>query len=285
MSIEGSDRPVHSLRDDATNQILDERSIELRKMILKAISTGGRGHLGPALSLLEIVSTLYDSVLNHDPRFPESSERDVFILSKGHGCLGLYAVLAQNGYFPIEELTTFCKYDSRLGGHPEWHNLQGIEFSTGSLGHGLAVAVGIGRAFQLKKSTRRVFVLVGDGELGEGSIWESALHAAKYSMSNLSLIVDYNHMQAYGDVDSVLPLETLRDKFVSFGFNVNEINGHCRSSIIEALTIKRSAKKPNVVIAHTIKGKGIKLAENSSEWHHKAKIKESDIAKLLSELA
>lgn len=273
------------LREQALNEDLDQRSITLRKLILSAIASGGRGHLGPALSLLELVSTLYDSVLNHNPKNPEWKERDVFILSKGHGCLGLYAVLAQHGYFPAEELSTFCQFQSRLGGHPEWHELEGIEFSTGSLGHGLAVAVGIGRAFQLKKSARRVFVLVGDGELGEGAIWESALHASKYSMSNLTLIIDFNKMQAYGDVMRVLPLESIREKFQAFGFMVKEINGHSRKSILDAIQQGQSENKPKLIIAHTIKGKGIKSAENAVEWHHKARISKTDIDKLISELA
>ncbi len=271
------------LRNSALVEPLDSRSKELREMVLRAISSGGRGHIGPALSLLEIVSTLYDSILRHDPRNPASDERDVFILSKGHGCLGLYAVLAQHGYFPKEELMTFCKYDSRLGGHPEWHNLPGIEFSTGSLGHGLPVAVGIARAFQLKKSQRRVFVLVGDGELGEGAIWEASMHAAKYQMKNLTLIVDFNNMQAYGNLESVLPLENLSGKFETFGFHVEEVNGHSRDSLIEAITKASNIEKPKVIIAHTIKGKGIPSAENSPEWHHKAKISSDDILSLLLE--
>jgi transketolase len=284
MTFTGQNSLMATLREQALKQVLDERSITLRKMILGAVASGGRGHLGPALSLLEIVSTLYDSVLNHDPKNHSWSERDVFILSKGHGCLGLYAVLAQHGYFPMDELNTFCQFRSRLGGHPEWHELEGIEFSTGSLGHGPAVAVGICRAFQLQKSARRVFVLVGDGELGEGAIWESALHASKYSMSNLTMIIDFNNMQAYGEILRVLPLESIREKFQAFGFLVEEINGHSRDSILGAIRKEHIGNKPKVVIAHTIKGKGIKSAENATDWHHRARISQSDIEKLTSEL-
>jgi len=269
------------LEYQAMSEVLDSRSLELRKMVLAAVTSSGRGHIGSALSLIEIVSTLYDSVLRHNPRHPEWEERDVFILSKGHGCLGLYAVLAQHGYFPIEELESFCSFESRLGGHPEWHTLPGIEFSTGSLGHGLAVAVGISKAIQMKNSGRRVFVLLGDGELGEGSIWESALHAAKHSLDNLSVVVDFNNMQAYGELCSVLPLNDLEDKWTSFGFEVMHVNGHSRESLLKAFVAK-SNSRPRVIIAHTIKGKGIKSAENSAEWHHKAKISPQDIENLLA---
>lgn len=272
-----------NLRELAQSESLNLRSKDLREMVLSAISSGGRGHIGPALSLLEIVSTLYDTVLRHDPKNPSWGERDIFLLSKGHGCLGLYAVLAQHGYFPREELVTFCRYDSRLGGHPEWHNLPGIEFSTGSLGHGLPVAVGLGRAFQLQNSHRRVFVLVGDGELGEGAIWEAAMHAAKYRMKNLTLIVDFNSMQAHGNLDAVLPLEDLSGKFKSFGFDVLEVNGHSRDSLTKAFTETRNLEAPKVVIAYTIKGKGIPAAENSPEWHHKAKITKDEVINLLLE--
>lgn len=273
-----------NLRTEALNEELDTRSIELRKHILNAVASGGRGHIGPSLSLLELISTLYDSVIRHDPRNPEWEKRDVFILSKGHGCLGLYAVLALHGYFPMEELNSFCKYDSKLGGHPEWHELPGIEFSTGSLGHGLAVAVGIAKAFKLRKLDRRVYVILGDGELGEGAVWESALHASKHNLDNLTVIIDFNNMQAYGNLDSVLPLRILEDKWSAFGFEVISINGHSRNSIINACKFETRTFKPKAIVAYTIKGKGIPSAENSAEWHHKAKISYSDIDQLLTDI-
>ena len=269
-----------NLRELALQAPLDERSMELRKLILNSIAHSGRGHIGPSLSLLEIISTLYDSILTHDPKIPDWENRDFFILSKGHGCLGLFAVLAQHGYFPVSELNTFCSYESRLGGHPEWHELPGIEFSTGSLGHGLSVASGIAMALRIDGySQRRVFVLLGDGELGEGSIWESLLHIAKHKLTNLTTIIDYNNMQANGNIDEVLPLGDLSAKFLSFGFEVIEINGHSREEIITALTSK-SITKPKLVIAYTVKGKGLPAAENSSEWHHKAKIGLKELEKL-----
>jgi len=264
---------------------IDAKGRELRKIILGAAGSAGRGHIGPALSILEIIRCLYDSVLVHDPKNPDLITRDVFILSKGHGALGLYAVLANSGYFDVNELETFCKFESRLGGHPEWHNLPGIEFSTGSLGHGLAVAVGIAVAISNKQQqSRRVYVLIGDGELAEGSIWESVLHAVKHKLDNLCLIIDFNKMQANGSLDEVLEMNDLQNKLTSFGFTVAEINGHSINEINSALDFKPKSGKPLAIIAHTIKGKGIRTAENSPEWHHKAKITEDEIALLLGNL-
>lgn len=260
---------------------LDHRSKYLRSLVLDGIEGGGRGHIGPALSVLEILDVLYSEILAHNPNNPKWHDRDYFILSKGHSCLALYAVLASLGYFEVDELASFCKYESRLGGHPEWHNLPGIEFSTGSLGHGLAVAIGLAVAAKLKKSNQKVFVVLGDGELGEGSVWESAAHASKHQLSNLCVIVDYNKMQAFGDIESVLPVEPIAKKWESFGFDVVEINGHSKVELREALSLSKDhSKKPRLVIAHTIKGKGIPEAENSAAWHHKAKITHEDVEKL-----
>jgi len=228
---------------------------------------------------------LYSSVLVHNPKAPDLINRDIFILSKGHGALGLYGVLADSGYFNVNELETFCKFESRLGGHPEWHTLPGIEFSTGSLGHGLAVAVGIAVAFSNKQQQgRRVYVLVGDGELAEGSIWESALHAAKHKLDNLCLIIDFNKMQANGFLDEVLEINELQNKLTSFGFSVTEINGHSITEINSTLNFKPKGDKPLAIIAHTIKGKGIRIAENSPEWHHKAKITKDEVTLLLGSM-
>ena len=263
-------------------EVLDNQSIHLRELILNAVASGGRGHIGSALSLLEIIDTLYSSVLKNDPRNPDWDQRDIFILSKGHGCLGLYAVLANKGYFPVEELETFCKYDSRLGGHPELNELPGIEFSTGSLGHGLAFASGVAKAFKLKnESQRKVFVILGDGELGEGAVWESASHSSKHFLDNLCVIVDYNHMQSYGNLDEVLPPGNLVEKWKAFGFHAIEINGHSRTEIILATSQLGVATKPLAIIANTVKGKGFPPAENSANWHHKASISREEVSNLL----
>jgi len=272
-------------RAKALLEPLDFQGTNLRKMVLEAASSAGRGHIGPALSILEILRCLYNEILVHDPKKPDFELRDIFILSKGHGALGLYAVLADCGYFHLDELETFCKFDSRLGGHPEWHTLPGIEFSTGSLGHGLAVAVGIATAFAIKQQNhRRVYTLIGDGELAEGSIWESALHANKHKLGNLCLIVDFNNMQANGDLDSVLEIYDIPAKLTSFGFKVLEVNGHSISELKTALDFNSNKNKPLAVIAHTIKGKGIRAAENSPEWHHKAKISKEEISLLMGSL-
>jgi transketolase len=267
--------------NEAFHVSIDERSKYLRTIVLNGLEGGGRGHLGPAISLLELLRVLYDEILIHDPKNPQLEIRDRFILSKGHGCLGLYAVLADAGYFPVSEINGFCKFGSRLGGHPEWHSLPGIEFSTGSLGHGLPVAVGVAIANRIKKLDSRTFVLMGDGEINEGSIWEAALHASKHQLGKLIAIIDYNKMQAGGSVVNVLPLEPLKAKWESFGFQVSEINGHDLGEIREALGKETSISgSPNLVIAHTIKGKGLGHAENNNKWHHKAKISLEEIASL-----
>jgi transketolase len=260
---------------------LDIKSRELREIVLMALEGGGRGHLGPALSLLEILRALYENVLIHNPANPTLESRDRFILSKGHGVLGLYSVLASQGYFSESELVNFCKYDSRFPGHPETGQVPGIEFSTGSLGHGLPVAVGVAAAARIKNQNWRTFVLMGDGEMAEGSNWEAALHASKHRLGSLQVIVDYNMMQASGDIRNVLPLGNILDKWRAFGFEVDEVNGHDIEAIAKCLNNPSQPQgQPRFLLAHTIKGKGFAEAENSTSWHHKAKISPSELASL-----
>lgn len=264
---------------------LDKRSKDLRSLVLDALEGGGRGHLGPAVSLLEIVRALYDSVLRHDPTDPLWQQRDRFILSKGHGCLGLYSVLADHAYFPKEELMGFCSFESKLGGHPERATLPGIEFSTGALGHGLSVGIGMAMASRLRNEEWRTFVLLGDGELNEGSIWEAALHAAQHQLAALTVIVDFNRMQASGEIDSILSLAPLSSKWEAFGFEVTEVNGHDVSELVKVLARPINPQgKPRAVIAYTVKGKGFVLAENSTSWHHKAKISKEEVLNLRAEV-
>jgi len=258
---------------------LDERSKYIRSLIIDGLSAG-RGHVGSPLSIVEIVRVLYDDVLNVRPQEPEWPERDRFILSKGHGCLGLYAVLADHGFFPKEELKRHCKSAALLGGHVDAH-IPGIEASTGALGHGLPIGVGSAIAARLQRRSSRVFVVMGDGELGEGSVWEAALAAAKHKLDHLTAIVDYNKLQSYGRVDEVLPLEPLADKWRAFGFSVREVDGHDVAALRETFAALPFSKgKPNAIVAHTLKGRGIPFAELNPAWHHKSTLDPETIEKL-----
>src|SRR5262245_33678642 len=205
---------------------LDERSLSLRRTIVQMLKAGNRGHVGSAFSLVEILRVLYDEVLRYDSRRPSWKERDRCILSKGHGCLALYAILADKGFFPEEELWKFCKSDGILGGHPEYGKVPGVEASTGSLGHGLPIGIGFALSARLDQASHRVFVIIGDGESNEGSIWEAALCAGKHRLSNLAVIVDYNHQQSYDSTFVVQDMEPFADKWTAFGFGVTEIDGH-----------------------------------------------------------
>jgi len=258
--------------------VLDERSRHLRRLVIDALKGGGRGHLGSSMSMVEILRVLYDDVLRYRPTDPLWAERDRFILSKGHGCLALYALLADKGFFPIDELLGFCRPESRLGGHPERGKVPGVEASTGALGHGLPIGVGIAIALRIKHSQARVVVLTGDGEINEGSNWEAAMSAAKHRLSNLTVLVDYNKLQSYGPTSEVLDLEPLTDKWRAFGFAVKEVDGHDVQQLKVALaSLPFEASRPSAIICHTIKGKGFPFAEGNPEWHHKSGLTETDI--------
>ena len=258
---------------------LDERSKYLRSLVIDGLSAG-RGHVGAPLSLIEIVRVLYDDVLRVRPHEPEWPDRDRFILSKGHGCLALYAILADHGFFSKDELKLHCKSGALLGGHVDAH-VPGVEASTGALGHGLAIGVGAALAARLHGRASRVFVVVGDGELDEGSVWEAALAAAKHKLDRLTVVVDYNKLQSYGRVDEVLPLEPLADKWRAFGFAVREIDGHDVAALRETFAaLPFESGKPNAVIAHTLKGRGISYAELNAEWHHKSSLKPDVVEQL-----
>lgn len=252
---------------------LDDRARHLRRLVVDALAGGGRGHIGSSLSMLEILRVLYDEVLRVRPDDPNWPERDRCILSKGHGCLGLYAILADKGFFPTEALTSFCQSGSFLGGHPEASKIPGVEASTGALGHGLSIGVGMALAQRMAQRSSRVFVIMGDGEINEGSVWEAAMSAAKHGLENLTAIVDYNKIQSAGPTAEILELEPLADKWRAFGFAVEEVDGHdvpALSALFRCLPL--TIGKPTAVIAHTVKGKGIPFAEHDPEWHHKAKI-------------
>ena len=255
---------------------LDEHSKELRSLIMRAIINGGRGHVGAALSMVETIRVLYEDILHLDPTKPQWQHRDRYILSKGHGCLAVYAQLAHLGFFDVAELDNFCKFDSILSGHPEIKT-PGIEASTGALGHGMPIGVGIALGLRNKKINSQVFVHMGDGEINEGSVWEAALCASKHNLANLNVIVDYNKLQSAGSVEDIQPMEPLMDKWLSFGFDVKECNGHDISDLRVALkSAYQNKSRPTVTIAHTIKGKGIPMAEDNPLWHHKARLSEED---------
>jgi transketolase len=259
----------------------DDRSKLLRRYVIDAMRGGGRGHLGSSMSMIEILRVLYDSVLKFDPVNPQASDRDRFILSKGHGCLALYAILADRGFFEVPELESFCRPTSRLGGHPERGKVPGVEASTGALGHGVPIGVGMAIGLRLQKSMSRVFVLTGDGEINEGSNWEALMAAAKHKLSNLTVMVDYNKLQSYGRTAEVLDLEPLIGKFESFGFVTREVDGHdvgALEKVFKKLPFDKNA--PSAIICHTVKGKGFPFAEGNPEWHHKSGMTEADIQQM-----
>ncbi|WCL51199.1 transketolase [Leptospira sp. GIMC2001] len=264
---------------------MDNRSKHLRRLIVEMMEFEKRGHIGPALSLIEILRVLYDNILNFDSKNPNWEERDRLILSKGHGCLALYSILADKGYFPMEILKTFGKPDSILGGHPERDKVPGVEASTGALGHGLPIGVGMAIAAKIKNKNFRVFVITGDGEINEGSNWEAALSASKHRLSNLSLIIDYNKLQSYGKVSEVLELEPLVDKWRSFGFSTVEVDGHDVNQLKDLfLKLPLENDKPTAIIAHTVKGKGFASAEGNPKWHHKNKISPEEFSDMYKSL-
>lgn len=264
---------------------LDERSRALRGRIVDALEGGRRGHVGASLSLVEIVRVLYDDVLSlrpHEPRWPD---RDRFILSKGHGCLTQYVLLADKGFFDSGELRRQCTPGALLGGHPDTH-VPGVEAATGALGHGLAIGVGFALAARMQRRSSRTFVVMGDGEINEGSVWEAALAAAKHKLASLTAIIDYNKLQSYGKVSEVLPLEPLADKWRAFGFAVREVDGHDVAELRSVFAeLPFDNERPNCVIAHTIKGRGIPIAEGEASWHHKASVDAATVALMREALA
>jgi transketolase len=263
---------------------LDGKSIELRRKMVTVLERAGRGHLGSAFSLVEILRALFDRVLRYDPADPKWADRDRFILSKGHGCLALYVILAEKGFFPEEELWKFCRFEGILGGHPD-PKVPGIEVSTGSLGHGLPIGVGMAVDAKYRKSAHRVIVVLGDGECDEGSVWEAAMSAGKHKLDNLAAIVDYNKQQSYAGTSQVMDLEPFADKWRSFGFAVAEADGHDAAALEKVFQqAPLQEGKPTAIICHTVKGKGTPITENNPEWHHRSGLKEAEIGALYQAL-
>jgi len=250
---------------------LKEMAKKLRRHVITMIATAGSGHPGGSLSAADIIASLYFKILRYNPENPQWSDRDRFILSKGHAAPILYAALAEAGYFPATELATFRKLDSRLQGHADRKFTPGVEMSAGSLGMGLSFAVGIALAARLDSRTYRTCALLSDGECEEGQTWEAALSAAHFGLDNLTAIVDYNGIQLSGWTRDIMNLEPFPRKWQAFGWHIIDIDGHDFDQILSACErAERTKRKPTVIIAHTVKGKGVSFMENNVAFHGKA---------------
>ena len=266
--------------------MLEQIAKEIRKEIMITAYHGKSGHLASALSAVEIMTALYfGDVLKYDASNPNWSERDKLIVSKGHASLVLYCILNRIGYLTKEALYTFCQPGSVLGGEPKYGDVSGVEATTGSLGHGLSFAVGIAIANQLDQKDSRVYVLLGDGECQEGSVWEAALSAAHHALDNLTVILDRNQLQAMGDTEDILGLESLKEKWQGFGWDVTSVDGHDLNALVQTLQADRGSKKkgPRIILANTIKGKGISFMEQVPIWHYRMP-NESELALVKAEL-
>lgn len=258
--------------DIVKDKDLKETARGLRMDIIRMLTAAGSGHPGGSLSAIDFLTELYlGGFLRHDPKNPQDPNRDRFILSKGHCVPALYAVLAESGYFPKEELMTLRKFGSRLQGHPDKRRLPFIEANTGSLGQGLSIALGLALASKLDKASWRAFCMTGDGEIQEGQIWEAAMAAPKFKLDNLVWIVDHNQVQQEGLTKNQMDLSPLKEKLLSFNWDVQEIDGHSHKEIRSALEAARKAEgKPHAIISRTLKGKGVSFMELQTAWHGKA---------------
>jgi transketolase len=276
--------------DPALKRDLQEKAVRVRKMILEAVVTAGAGHVGGPLSMVETVVALYFKMLRVDPENPQWPDRDRFVLSKGHCCVGLYATLALKGFFPLEEVNTYDAIDSRMQGHPDMTKTPGIDMASGSLGTGASPALGMALAAKRLGKDFHTWVLLGDGEIEEGQVWEMAWVADYYKADNLTAIVDYNKVQQFGFPKDgnlrhrVNPLTQVPEKWRAFGWHVLEVDGHDFDVLIPAMEeAKRTKGRPTCIIAHTIKGKGVSFMEGDYNWH--AKVPNNDeMAKALAEL-
>jgi transketolase len=249
---------------------LEQKANDIREDIIRMLEAAGSGHSAGPLGLADIFSALYFNILNLDPKNPEWSDRDILFLSNGHTIPVQYAAMAEAGYFEKEELLTLRKLGSRLQGHPERERLPGLENTSGPLGSGLSQAAGYAYAMQYMDNIKHrfVYVVMGDGELDEGNVWEAAMFAGKYKLSQLVAIIDRNNIQIDGSTEDVMPLEDLRSKWESFGWHVLEIDGHNIESVIDAASMARAiTNRPSVIIAHTIPGKGVDFMEYDYKWH------------------
>ena len=263
---------------------LNEITRNIRKDIVTMIHGSKSGHPGGSLSAVEILTALYFDEMNIDPQNPKKEDRDRFVLSKGHAAPVLYATLAEKGYFNKNELLSLRKVGAMLQGHPDMKGTPGVEMSTGSLGQGFSVACGMAMASKLDNAPWRVYALLGDGEVQEGLIWEAAMSAAHYKLDNMVAFLDYNGLQIDGEVEKVMNIGPIVDKFKSFGWNVIEIDGHDFDQIFAALDMaKETVGKPTMIVAKTIKGKGVSFMENNAGWHGNAP-SDNDLEIALAEL-
>ena len=262
---------------------IENRSRVIRSRIIETSHKAKMPHLGSCLSCVDILTILYFSVLNLDPQNAKKADRDRFILSKGHACLALYSALTEKKFLKKKDLETFESNESILLGHPIINKLSGIEFSTGSLGMGLSLGVGVALAGKKKKKKYKTYVILGDGECNEGSVWESIMSASHFKLDNLVIIVDRNNFQQTGKNSSIMDLKNLKAKFKSFGCDTIEIDGHSIKKIYESLKVENKKNMPKAIIANTIKGKGFKLFENNNNWHHSV-ITKSIYKEILKEL-
>lgn len=254
---------------------LKKKAREVRIEIIKMIYKAQAGHPGGSLSAADIVTILYFDILNIDVNRPQWEKRDRFILSKGHACPVWYVCLAKKGFFPMQELSKLRKIGGILQGHPDMRKVPGLDMTTGSLGQGLSAGVGMALGAKVQKLNFKTYVLLGDGEINEGQIWEAAMSANKFKLNNLIAILDYNNLQLDGFCNEVMPIEPIGDKWRSFGWDVKEIDGHNIKEILTVLeNLKDHQDHPTFIIAHTIKGKGVSFMENLAEWHGKAPNKE-----------
>ncbi len=253
---------------------------KLKKEILNICFKAQEGHLGSSFSILDILYVLYTYVLDITPNTKDCNKRDYFILSKGHASLAHAAILYEKNFIKLKELRSYCSYNSILGGHLDRKKVNGVEVSCGSLGHGISIAVGIALGLKIKKFQNKVFVVVGDGEINEGTFWESLLIASNQNLNNFCCIVDYNRSN-----DLSIKLDPLKNKLDAFGFSVLEIDGHCHKAIRDAAAFyKKTSNNPTIILANTVKGKGIKVMENNPEWHHKSPNKD-ELKKMIKELS
>jgi transketolase len=247
---------------------LKNKARQIRKDVINMIYIAKTGHTGGSLSDTDILTVLYYNIMNIDPSNPKYEDRDRFILSKGHSVESFYCILADKGFFPKEELRTFSQFGSKLIGHPN-NKVPGVEVNTGALGHGLSIGVGMALAAKMNKKSYRVYTVMGDGEQAEGSVWEAAMSAAHYKLDNLVGILDRNKLQISGCTEDIMGLEPLSDKWRSFGWEVVEVDGNNVEELLKtfkSLPVKRD--KPTIILAHTIKGKGVSYMENVAKWHH-----------------